>query len=302
MVNDMGDAIRAQQLAKVYGNKVNALRSVSLSVRQGEIFTLLGPNGAGKTTFLRIVCTQLMPTSGDAFIHANSVVREPEKVRNDIAMVPQDVIAYGTMTPWDYAFYFAWLRGMDRPKAKKFAKKGLEEVALWNLRHRPCITLSGGEKRRALIAAALASEASVFMLDEPTSGLDAIGRRSVWAGLRSMAAKGKTILLTTHMMEEAEMVSDRLAIIHDGMLIAQGTPHEIKKSIPHTYRVLAPRKALDLSRYTDVAEIGDRIVVYLKSDEEALEMVRDLLNNGFHAEASPVTLEDAFVRLVGRVK
>jgi ABC-2 type transport system ATP-binding protein len=217
-------------------------------------------------------------------------------------MVPQDVIAYGTMTPWDYAFYFAWLRGMDRPKANEYAKRGLDAVALWDLKDRPCITLSGGEKRRALIAAALASEASVLMLDEPTSGLDAIGRRSVWAALRDKAAAGNTILLTTHMMEEAEMVSDRVAIINDGSIIAQGTPEEIKKSIPHRYRVVAPRDAVDARQFADVAEIGDRLVIYLKSDDEALDMVRSLLKRGFHAEASPVSLEDAFVWLVGEVE
>jgi ABC-2 type transport system ATP-binding protein len=294
-------AIRTEGLVKTYSNNIKALQSVSLSVRRGEIFTLLGANGAGKTTFLRILCTQLMPTSGEAYVLGKSAIRNPEDVREDIAMVPQDVIPYGVMTPYDYAYYFAWLRGVERKKAHDYAKRGLDAVGLWDIRNRPCITLSGGEKRRALISAALASDASVFMLDEPTSGLDAIGRRSVWGALREKAAKGNTILLTTHMMEEAEMVSDRLAIIHDGKVIAQGTPEEIKKSIVHRFRVVAPKHAVDVSKYTDVAEIGDRIVVYLKNDEEALEMVRALLKKGFHAEASPVSLEDAFVSLVGRV-
>lgn len=298
----MEDAIRTENLVKIYEKKVKALQSVSLSVRKGEIYTLLGPNGAGKTTFLRILCTQLLPTSGDAFVLGNSSVNNPVEVRKHIAMVPQDVIPYGILTPHDYAYYFSWLRGADRKMAREYAKKGLDAVGLWSLRNRPCITLSGGEKRRTLIAAALASDASVLMLDEPTSGLDAIGRRSVWGALRDKASRGQTILLTTHMMEEAEMVSDRLAIIHNGIVIAQGTPDEIKKSIPHRYRVVTPRHTVDTSRYTEVAEIGDRIVVYLKSDEEALELVRDLLKKGFHAEASPVSLEDAFVRLVGQVE
>lgn len=297
----MEDAIRTNKLVKIYEKKVKALQSVSLSVRKGEIFTLLGPNGAGKTTFLRIVCTQLMPTSGEAYVLGNDVISNPEAVRHDIAMVPQDVIPYGIFTPHDYAYYFAWLRGKDRKTAREYAKRGLNAVGLWPLRDRPCITMSGGEKRRTLIAASLASDASVFMLDEPTSGLDPVGRRSVWGALRDKAAKGQTILLTTHMMEEAEMVSDRLAIINKGIVIAQGTPDEIKKSIPHRYRVLTLRHTVDISRFTDVAEIGDRIVIYLKSDEEALELVRDLLKRGYHAEASPVSLEDAFVRLVGKV-
>jgi ABC-2 type transport system ATP-binding protein len=297
----MEDAIRTERLVKIYEKKVKALQSVSLSVRKGEIFTLLGPNGAGKTTFLRILCTQLMPTSGDAFVLGNSAVSNPEAVRRDIAMVPQDVIPYGVWTPFEYSFYFAWLRGKDRNTARTFAQKGLEAVGLLPLKDRPCITLSGGEKRRTLIAAALASDALVYMLDEPTSGLDPVGRRNVWGALRDKASKGQTILLTTHMMEEAEMVSDRLAIIHNGVVIAQGTPDEIKKSIPHRFRVVAPRNAVDISSFKDVAEIGDRIVIYLRSDQEALELVGSLLKKGFHAEASPVSLEDAFVRLVGKV-
>lgn len=297
----MEDAIQTRDLVKIYEKKINALQKVSLSVRRGEIFTLLGPNGAGKTTFLRILCTQLMPTSGEAFVLGESAITNPEEVRKHIAMVPQDVIPYGILTPYEYAFYFSWLRGVDRKSAREYAKRGLDAVGLWDLRNRPCISLSGGEKRRALISAALASDATVFMLDEPTSGLDAIGRRSVWGALRNKAAKGNTILLTTHMMEEAEMVSDRLAIIHNGQVIAQGSPDEIKKSIPQRFRVLVPKQAVDASRYTDVAEIGDRLVIYLKSDEEALDLVRGLLKRGLHAEASPVSLEDAFVRLVGRV-
>jgi ABC-2 type transport system ATP-binding protein len=298
----LADAIQTKNLVKIYEKKINALQEVSLSIKKGEIFTLLGPNGAGKTTFLRILCTQLMPTSGDAFILGESAITNPEEVRKHIAMVPQDVIPYGILTPYEYAYYFSWLRGVDRKSAREYAKRGLDAVGLWDLRDRPCITLSGGEKRRALISAALASDATVFMLDEPTSGLDAIGRRSVWGALRNKAAKGNTILLTTHMMEEAEMVSDRLAIIHNGRVIAQGSPDEIKKSIPQRFRVLVPKHAVDASRYTDVAEIGDRLVIYLRSDDEALELVRGLLKRGLNAEASPVSLEDAFVRLVGKVE
>jgi ABC-2 type transport system ATP-binding protein len=296
-----GFAIVAKDLAKTYDKKIEALKSVSLSMRKGEVFTLLGPNGAGKTTFLRILCTQLMPSSGDAHILGDSVVNDPVAVRHNIAMVPQDAMAYSNYTPWDYTYYFSLLRGMDKETARKKAEEALRAVLMWEHKDRPSQTMSGGEKRRALIAAAIASDAPVLMLDEPTSGLDAIGRRDVWSALRDRAATGKTIILTTHMMDEAEMVSDRLAILNKGNLITQGTPEQIKKSIPHRYRVIAPESAIDKARYKNITKIGDRAVVYLEDDEEAIEMVRQMLKQDLHAEAAPVTLEDAFVYLVGDV-
>ena len=192
-------------------DRVRALRSVDLEMRKGEVFTLLGPNGAGKTTFIRILCTQLMPTAGDATILGDIVVKEPNKVRQKIAMVPQDAMAYSNYSPWDYAYTFCLLRGMDKAKARRKAEAALKSMLMWEMKDRPAQTMSGGEKRRGLIAATIASDAQVMMLDEPTSGLDAIGRRNVWSVLRERAAAGNTIILTTHMMDEAEMVSDRLS-------------------------------------------------------------------------------------------
>jgi ABC-2 type transport system ATP-binding protein len=294
-------SIVAKGVAKTYDKKVYALKGMDLTINKGEVFTLLGPNGAGKTTFLRILCTQLMPTSGDAHILGHSVVKDPEPIRASIAMVPQDAMAYANFTPWDYAYNFCLLRGMDKAKAKKNAEEALKAMLMWEMKDKPCQTMSGGEKRRALIAATLASDAPVMMLDEPTSGLDAIGRRNVWSALRERAAKGNTIILTTHMMDEAEMVSDRLAIISKGELVIVGTTAEIKKKLPYRYRVIAPEGEIDRSRYSEVTKIGDRLVVYLKTDEEAIELVRDMLKRDVQAEAAPVTLEDAFVHLAGEV-
>ncbi len=292
-------AIIAKGLAKTYDKNIEALKGIDLEMRKGEVFTLLGPNGAGKTTFLRILCTQLMPSRGDAIILGDSVVDDPVKVRENIAMVPQDAMAYSNYSPWDYAYTFCLLRGMDKPKARKKAEEAIRSMLMWEMKDRPAQTMSGGEKRRGLIAATIASEAPVMMLDEPTSGLDAIGRRNVWSVLRKKAAKGNTIILTTHMMDEAEMVSDRLAIINKGELVTIGTTAEIKAKVPFKYRVIAPENAVDQSSYSDVTKIGDRLVVYLTSDEEAIKMVSEMLKKGVNAEASPVTLEDAFVHLVG---
>ena len=233
-------AIESASLVKVYNGKekVEALKGVSLSINKGELFTLLGPNGAGKTTFLRIISTQLLATKGEANVFGFDVMKQAEEVRKHIAVVPQDVQTYNNFTPWEYCYYFSLLRGMPKPEVREVSERALRAVELWDLRNRTCAVLSGGEKKRAVIASALASDADVLMLDEPTSGLDAVARRKVWAVLTEMVENGTTILLTTHIMEEAEMISDRLAIVNKGEVIAQGTVEEIKALSKERFRVV----------------------------------------------------------------
>ncbi|MEM1581858.1 MAG: ABC transporter ATP-binding protein [candidate division WOR-3 bacterium] len=298
------EAVKSVNLVKIYYGKerVEALKGVNLSINKGELFTLLGPNGAGKTTFLRIISTQLLPTSGEAYVLGFNVLVQAEKVREHIAVVPQDAATYGNFTPWDYCYYFSLLRGMTKQKAKEASEKALKAVELWSFKDRVCATLSGGEKKRAIIAAALASDAEVLMLDEPTSGLDAVARRKVWAVLREKIEQGKTILLTTHIMEEAEMVSDRLAIINNGNLIAQGTIEEIKNLVKEKFRVVIEGKPQVLqkfvSNYSSVS-FGSKRVFYVYNGDEAIELIGKALKNGLKAEVSPITLEDVFVKLVG---
>jgi ABC-2 type transport system ATP-binding protein len=294
-------AVKSTGLRKVYDGKeaVEALKGVDVEIGEGELFTLLGPNGAGKTTFLRIISTQLLPSSGDAFVLGHSVVNEAEEVRKHVAVVPQDVATYNNFTPWEYAYYFARLRGIASASAKPKAEEALKAVDLWDLRNRMCQTLSGGEKRRAIIASVLSSDAEVLMLDEPTSGLDAVARRRVWSALRDLVRAGKTILLTTHMMEEAEMVSDRLAIMNKGSVVACGRPDEIKSLVKERFRVVMNGNVKQLSSYGEVAKLGDRSIVYLQSQDEVIDLLKHALELNLRAEASPVTLEDVFVKLVG---
>jgi len=299
--------VKSVRLTKVYRGKetVEALKGITLSIRKGELFTLLGPNGAGKTTFLRIISTQLLPTSGEAYVLGFNVLDEAEKVREHIAVVPQDVATYGNFTPWEYCYYFSLLRGMTKQKAKEVSERALKAVELWELKNRTCATLSGGEQKRAIIAAVLASNAEVLMLDEPTSGLDAIARRKVWGALREMVEQGKTILLTTHIMEEAEIVSDRLAIINKGELIAQGTVEEIKSLTKEKFRVMVEGNLKVLEKFSNnhsSVSFGSKRVIYVDNGDEAIELVRKALKNGLKAEASPITLEDVFVKLVGEVE
>jgi ABC-2 type transport system ATP-binding protein len=191
---------------------------------------------------------------------------------------------------------------MPKHKVEENSEKALRAVELWDLRNRICLTLSGGEKKRAIIASALASDAEILLLDEPTSGLDAVARRKVWAVLRELVEQGRTILLTTHIMEEAEMISDRLAIINKGKVIAEGAVEEIKGLAKEKFRVviegnLHGTKLLQSNNRT--VKFGDKQIIYLKDEDEAIELVKTALKKGLKAETAPITLEDVFVKLVG---
>jgi len=295
------EAIESSDLVKLYEGKVKALQGINISVKKGELYTLLGPNGAGKTTFLKIISTQLMPTSGKASVLGYDVVSEASEIHKHISIVPQDVATYGMYTPWEYAYYFARLRRVPKQEAKKTAEKALRAVGLWELRKRTCATLSGGEKKRTIIASALSCYADVFMLDEPTSGLDAIARRNVWSALREMVREGKTILLTTHNMEEAEMISDRLAIINKGQVIANGTTEAVKGLVTEKYRVVfeGDITLMPECKNDDGVMLGDRYILYVENENEAANLMKEALKKGLRAHVSPVTLEDVFVKLAG---
>jgi len=298
------EAVKSVNLFKAYHGKetVEALKGVNITVGKSELFTLLGPNGAGKTTFLRIISTQLLSTRGEASVLGFDVLTQPEEVRKQITVGPQDVATYGNYTPMECAYYFSLLRGMSRNESKESAEKALKAVELWDLRNRPCATLSGGEKKRTIISSALASDADVFMLDEPTSGLDAVARRNVWAVLREMVEQGKTILLTTHIMEEAEMVSDRLAIIHKGSVVAEGAPDQIKRLTKERFRVVVEGNLKNLGLQENnnhVVKFGSKHIIYVEKEDIALELIGKALKKGVKAEIAPITLEDVFVKLVG---
>jgi ABC-2 type transport system ATP-binding protein len=297
------EAVKTENLSKTYAGKeaIQALKGVTLSINKGELFTLLGLNGAGKTTFLKIVSTQLSPTTGAVRVLGYDVMSQADEVKRHIAVVPQDVQTYGNFTPWEYCYYFSLLRGMSKRETTRVSDKALKAVELWELRNRTCVGLSGGEKKRAIIATALASGSDVLLLDEPTSGLDALARRKVWAVLRELVDQGTTILLTTHMMEEAEMLSDRLAIIDKGKVVAEGTLEEVKGLAKEKFRVVVEGNLQDLTlEKNSHAKFGNKEIVYVADEDEALELVRTALKKGVRAEAARITLEDTFVKLVGR--
>ncbi len=200
-------AIEAKQVSKIYkGTIYAALSTVSLNVEPGQIFTLLGRNGAGKTTFVRICATQLMPTAGSISVLGYDVVKEPGKVRNIISIVPQEGRPLRALTPWDHVYNWLQIRGENKNKSKEETEKILRKLELYEARNRPAMNLSGGMKQKVLVAMAMATNAELLFLDEPTIGLDPLSRRQVWSAIKDWKKEGKSILLTTHYMDEAEML------------------------------------------------------------------------------------------------
>jgi ABC-2 type transport system ATP-binding protein len=296
----MSEAIEVAGLSKVYKNGTKALTGLNLKSERGKLLTVIGKNGAGKTTMIRILTTQLMPSSGTARILGYDVVSQPKEVRRHIALVPQEAQTNQSMSPWDYVYYLTMLEGISSTEAKSRAVEALALVGLDGMAHKPCYSLSGGERRRAIVAAAVASRAEVLFLDEPTTGMDPIIRRQIWGSLRQMVERGQTIALTTHLMEEAEFVSDRIAIIDQGSIVASGTPGEIKSLVKVKARVVIGGNHTDeFNSYGEVVKLGDRQILYLDQAGDARNVVDLALSKGLSAEVSPVTLEDAFNKLLG---
>jgi ABC-2 type transport system ATP-binding protein len=220
--------IKTLGLRRCYG-KLAAVDALDLSVERGEIFGLLGPNGAGKTTAIKVLTTLLPPTAGAAEIDGHDVVREAAKVRRSIGYVPQMISADGTLSAFENLLIFGKLYDLPRRELKPRVEEALAYMGLADVAHNTVRTYSGGMIRRLEIAQSLLHRPRVLFLDEPTVGLDPAARRAVWEHIvRLREDFGTTILLTTHLMEEAEELCQRLMIMHHGKTVAMGTPAELK--------------------------------------------------------------------------
>jgi ABC-2 type transport system ATP-binding protein len=230
----MENAIEVKSLRKIFagakGAKTEVLRGVDFNVRKGEIFALLGSNGAGKTTTINILSTLLKFDEGTATVNGFDLVSQPEKVRRSISLTGQFAAVDEILTGRENILLIAKLRGI--PKAGQFADDLLKRFGLTNAANKPARTYSGGMKRRLDIAMSLVGGPAVIFLDEPTTGLDPEGRLEVWKTVKELADGGTTILLTTQYLEEAEQLAGRIAILHDGKIIANGTLEELKKLFP----------------------------------------------------------------------
>jgi ABC-2 type transport system ATP-binding protein len=295
-------SIITEELSKIYkGSKVAALDSISLTVRSRQVFTLLGRNGAGKTTFVRICATQMMPTSGKVNVLGYDVITEPRKVRDLISIVPQEGRPLRALTPWDHVFNWLQIRGQNRTDAKINTKIILENLELYDVKDRPAMNLSGGMKQKILVAMAMATDAQLLFLDEPTIGLDPISRRQVWSAIKKWKTRGKSILLTTHYMDEAEMLSDRIAIIDRGRLLAGGSMDDLRKIIPQKIRIDIMKDMVDpdmLRPFGSVIDTGANTIRVFAFESAAKELSEFALRKNIAFTVSPVTLDDVFVSLL----
>ena len=213
----MQSIISVADLSKIYASGFQALRSVNLDIRRGEIFALLGPNGAGKTTLINIICGIVTASAGKVSVDGLDIARDYRLVRSLIGLVPQELTTDAFETVWNTVTFSRGLFG--RPDNPAHIQKVLTELSLWNRKDSKIMTLSGGMKRRLLIAKALAHEPAILFLDEPTAGVDVELRKDMWELVRSMRASGVTIILTTHYIEEAEEMADRIGVINKGEII-----------------------------------------------------------------------------------
>ena len=228
--------INVKQLSKTYKSGFQALKSVDLEIVEGEIFALLGPNGAGKTTLINIICGIVTPTSGSVTVAGKDIAADYRAVRSMIGLVPQELTADAFETVWNTVSFSRGLFGRSPNRAH--IEKVLKDLSLWDRKDSKVMTLSGGMKRRLLIAKALSHEPKILFLDEPSAGVDVALRRDMWDVVRRLRASGVTIILTTHYIEEAEEMADRVGVINGGEIILVENKTELMRKLGKKQLVL----------------------------------------------------------------
>lgn len=302
--------IEVENLVKKFGD-ITAVDGISFKVRKGEIFGFLGPNGAGKTTTINILAGLSLPSSGVAIIAGQDVTKHPIGCKKRLGIATQDANFDHHLNIKDNLFYQGLLYGLPRKEVKKRVDAALQWSKLEKYRKKRFHQLSGGMQRRLVVARAMLSDPEILLLDEPTTGLDPQSRRQVWEYIKDLKEKGKTVLLTTHYMEEADILCDRISIIDHGRIIASGTPDELKK-------VLDNNIVIDISLYSDVVNgieslnsisgvnhvkmrnYGIRIGV---RDDAVIEQVLNSMITKNKIKGINIihpTLEDVFLHLTGR--
>src|SRR4051812_30193380 len=244
-MNSAQPVISIKNLSKTYASGFQALKGIDLDIRRGEIFALLGPNGAGKTTLIGIVCGIANATSGTVTVDGRDHLRDYRAVRAMIGLVPQELTTDAFETVWATCTFSRGLFG--KPHNPAFIEKVLKDVSLWDKKDSKIITLSGGMKRRVMIAKALSHEPQILFLDEPTAGVDVELRKDMWEVVRGLRASGVTIILTTHYIEEAEQMADRIGVINHGELILVEGKDELMRKLG--------RKQLTLNLHNKLAAI-----------------------------------------------
>lgn len=304
----MAPIISVQQLTKTYGNGFEALKGIDLDIERGEILALLGPNGAGKTTLISIVCGIVNPTGGKVLVGGHDVVKDFRQTRSLIGLVPQELTTDQFETVWNTVTFSRGVYGKKPNPA--LIEKILRELSLWKKKDNMLRELSGGMKRRVLIAKALSHEPEVLFLDEPTAGVDVSLRRDMWEVVKRLRADGVTIILTTHYIEEAEEIADRVGVINGGQLLLLQEKTGLMKQFG--------RKQLKLELTGKLAAIPPSLAAFeLQLGEDGMSLVHEysheesqdsiatllsaLTDAGIHfrdLSTRQSSLEDIFVSLV----
>ena len=302
------DQIIINNLSKTYDNGFNALKNINLNIKKGEILAMLGPNGAGKTTLISIICGIVKSTSGKITVDDFDTVKNYRETRSRIGMVPQDLNLEAWETVFDNVSYTRGLYG--KPPKPEHIEKILKDLSLWDKKDQRLRQLSGGMKRRVLIAKALSHEPKILFLDEPTAGVDVELRRDMWMVVDDLRKTGVTIILTTHYIEEAEAIADRVAVINQGEIIVVEDKKELIKKMGHKKLSIELQKKIteipkDLLKYN--LEIGDEhmslIYTYNVQAEKTgiTDLLQDLKDTGLKLrdlKTEQSTLEKIFVNLV----
>ena len=305
------EVIRVEGLAKRFG-EIQAVDQITFSVREGEIFGFLGPNGAGKTTTIRILVGLLRPDSGSAWVGGYEVEKEPVRAKRSVGVVPEASNLYGELSAMENLVYMAQLYGVPRGQWRPRAEELLEEFNLLDRRQGKFQGFSRGMKRRLTIAAALVHRPRVLFLDEPTTGLDVMSARGLRGVIRGLKAKGVTVFLTTHLIQEAEDLCDRVAIIVKGKIRIIDTPGGLKERVretevleiqPRPVSPSLPRMFEGIAGVEKAALVEDRIRLYGQSVHQSICPILNRLEADGIKVASiqslVPTLEDAFVKLTG---
>jgi len=305
--------IRTQDLTRKF-EKLTAVDHLNLEIREGEIFGLLGPNGAGKTTAILMITTVIKPTEGTAYVGEYDIRKSPYEARKLIGIAFQEPKLLWVSTAWDVLNWHAKICGLTTKERKEKVKWILDELDLWEDRHKSVHALSGGMKKRVEIAKIMIQRPKIAIADEPTAQIDVVGKHKIWNMLRTLRDEGSTIVLATNELYEADQLSDRVAIMHKGKLLVCDTPQKLKDSIPGgdiidiRLEKEAPKKAVE--KLTDIKQVADirniepnHLKVYLNQAEEVMPRILKLLMQMDVAVSSvnmsEPSLDDVFAHYTG---
>ncbi|MDT7782395.1 MAG: type transport system ATP-binding protein [Pseudonocardiales bacterium] len=300
--------IKARGLARRFTTKfgpVEAVRGVDIDVAEGELVGFLGPNGAGKSTTLRMLTTLLEPTAGEAIIAGHDLLTDPAGVRRNIGYVGQKNSASADQRVTDELEFQARFYGLGKHDARKKITEVLERFELTGLEKRGVITLSGGQQRRLDIAMGMLHDPRLLFLDEPSTALDPQSRRNLWDHIKQLKADGVTVFLTTHYLDEADFLSDRLLVIDHGLIVGEGSPDELKNRVSGDLVVLGtPQAALVATKFENAVVDAELVSFRIPNGDRALPgLLRDLDQIGVELHSVQVhrpTLDDVFLTMTGR--